>query len=192
MYEQLTKYIKDTIPVTEKELELILSYFKPLTPKKNELLVNHGQSSQRMFFVTKGCLRIFFIQEDGQDITRYLAFENNFATALVSFISQDPSLEFIQALEDTALLYISRRDFHHLLETIPLWEKFYRHYLEHAYVTNTNRLMSFITMEAIERYRILLQENPVIVQRLPNKIVASYLNISQETLSRIKAKKRPS
>ncbi|SEV90910.1 cAMP-binding domain of CRP or a regulatory subunit of cAMP-dependent protein kinases [Chitinophaga sp. YR573] len=187
MYEQLTKYIQDNIPATEKELELILSYFKPLTIKKNELL-----GGQRMFFVVKGCLRIFFIQEDGQDITRYLAFENNFATALVSFISQEPSLEFIQTLENTELLYISRRDFHHLLDTIPLWDKFYRHYLEHAYVTNTNRLMSFITMDAIERYRILLKENPIIVQRLPNKIVASYLNISQETLSRIKSKKRPS
>ncbi|SFD84289.1 cAMP-binding domain of CRP or a regulatory subunit of cAMP-dependent protein kinases [Chitinophaga sp. CF118] len=188
MYEQLTKYILDTIPVNDNELASILSYFQPLKSKKNELLINHGQSSQRMFFVENGCLRIFFIQEDGQDITRYLAFEKNFATALVSFISQEPSLEFIQALEDTELLSISRRDFHHLLETVPLWEKFYRHYLEHAYVTNTNRLMSFITMDAVERYRILLRESPLIIQRLPNKIVASYLNISQETLSRIKSR----
>jgi FixJ family two-component response regulator len=74
------------------------------------------------------------------------------------------------------------------LEIIPEWEKFYRSYLENAYVTNTNRLMSFITMDATERYRQLLSQSPIIVKRLPNKMVASYLNISQETLSRLKSK----
>lgn len=188
MYDQIENYIKNKITVTDDELKTILSCFKPLTPKKNEILVTHGQTSQRMFFVGKGCLRIFFINEEGQDATRYLAFENNFATGMVSFITTEPSLEFIQALEETELLYITRHDFHHLLEIIPSWEKFYRHYLEMAYVTNTNRLMSFITMDAKERYKQLLSQKPDVVQRLPNKMVASYLNISQETLSRLKSK----
>lgn len=188
MYKQIEDYIRKEISVTEEELKTITSFFKPLTPKRNEILVSHGQTSQRMFFVGKGCLRIFFINEEGQDATRYLAFENNFATALVSFITDKPSLEFIQALEHTELLYITQKDFYHLLDVIPSWEKFYRHYLEIAYVTNTNRLMSFITMDAKERYRQLLNEKPDVVRRLPNKMVASYLNISQETLSRLKSK----
>lgn len=188
MYSQLADYISKEIAVTDTELETILSFFKPLKPKKNELLVTHGQTSQRMFFVGQGCLRIFFINEDGQDATRYLAFENNFATALVSFITNKPSLEYIQALEHTELLYITQLDFYTLLEEIPVWEKFYRHYLEMAYVNNTNRLMSFITMDAGERYRELLAINPKLVNRLSNKMVASYLNISQETLSRLKSK----
>src|SRR5882757_8957712 len=189
MQEQLINYIKGIITVTDEELDKILSYFKPLEVEKNELLVIHGQTSQRTFFVGNGCLRIFFITEDGQEATRYLAFENNFATALCSFISNEPSLEFIQALEPTELLYISHEDFYHLLEVIPSWEKFYRHYLEKAYVNNTNRLMSFLTLDATERYKQLLNINPKIVQRLPNKIVATYLNISQETLSRLKSKR---
>ncbi len=189
MYPQLADYIRREITVTDTELETILSFFKPLKPKKNELLITHGQTSQRMFFVGQGCLRIFFINEEGQDSTRYLAFENNFATALVSFITDKPSLEYIQALEHTELLYITQQDFYTLLEQIPVWEKFYRHYLEMAYVNNTNRLMSFITMDAGERYRELLALNPKLVNRLSNKMVASYLNISQETLSRLKSKR---
>lgn len=188
MYEQLATYIGQKIKVSAEELETILSYFKILKPKKNELLLTHGQSSQRTFFVGKGCLRIFFINEEGQDATRYFAFENEFATALTSFITGDPSMEFIQAIEHTELLYISHRDFYHLLDIIPQWEKFYRNYLEYAYVNNTNRLMSFITMDAKERYRQLLDQNPIVVRRLPNKTVASFLNISQETLSRLKSK----
>src|SRR4051812_5872278 len=101
MKEELRNYIKSIVPVTEEELVVILSCFKLLKAEKNELLVIYGQEA-----------------------TRYLAFENNFATALCSFISNEPSLEFIQALEPTELLYISSKDFYHLLEIIPAWEKF--------------------------------------------------------------------
>ncbi|MVT09084.1 Crp/Fnr family transcriptional regulator [Chitinophaga tropicalis] len=188
MYEQLRSYINNKIRVSEEELNFILSYFKPLQLEKHELLLAHGQTSQRTFFVGKGCLRLFFINEEGQEATRHFAFENQFATALVSFITGEPSVEFIQAIEPTELLYITHDDFYHLLNIIPQWEKFYRSYLEMAYVNNTRRLMSFLTQDATEKYRQLLEENPVIVRRLPNKMVASYLNISQETLSRLKSK----
>lgn len=192
MHEQLSKYINHQIQVSEDELRTILSCFKPLTLKKNELVVLHGQTSQRTYFVGKGCLRVCFIDEKGQEATRYFAFENQFATALVSFITSEPSEEFIQAVESTQLLYITHADFHHLLDTIPAWEKFYRYYLEKAYVNNTKRLMSFLIQDAAEKYRLLLNENPLIVRRLSNKMVASYLNISQETLSRLKARARDS
>lgn len=189
MQQLLVDYIKGIISVTDNELDTILSCFKPMVAEKNELLVMHGQTSQRTFFVGQGCLRIFFITEDGQEATRYIAFEKNFATCLSSFIAKAPSLEFVQALVPSSLLYISHNDFYHLLDIIPAWEKFYRHYLEKAYVNNTNRLMSFLTLDAKERYKQLLDSHPEIVQRLPNKIVATYLNISQETLSRLKSKR---
>ncbi len=122
-------------------------------------------------------------------LTRRIIFENAFSTTLVGFITRKPSKEYTQALEPTTLLYITRDDFYTLLKDVPEWEKFYRLYLEYAYVNNTNRLMSFITLDASERYRQLLEENPEIVLRLPNRIVASYLNVSPETLSRLKSKK---
>lgn len=188
MHEQLAHYINDTIHVSEAELNTILSYFKPLMAEKNELLLAHGQTSQRTFFVGKGCLRIFFINEEGQEATRYIAFEDQFATALVSFITGRSSDEFIQAVEPSELLYITHDDFYHLLNLVPSWEKFYRRYLEMAYVNNTKRLMSFLTQDATKKYQQLLDENPMIVRRLSNKMIASYLNISQETLSRLKSK----
>lgn len=188
MYKEISKYIRDRITVTDEELDLILSHFQSLNVKKNEFLVTLGQTRQRTFFVRSGCLRIFFINENGQDSTRYFAFENQFATALMSFITESPSQEVIQAIETTELFYINQSDFYKLLELVPAWEKFYRSYLEKAYVNNTTRLMSFVTEDAAERYRNLLIQNPAVVKRLPNKMVASYLNISQETLSRLKSK----
>lgn len=189
MHEQLRQFIKERITISEEELGLVLPYFKPLSVKKGTLLVSQDQFGNQMYFVNKGCLRIFFINEEGQESTRFLAFESQFASALVSFITEDASKEYVQALEDSELLYINREDFMTLLEKHPIWEKFYRHYLEFAYVTNTNRLMSFITMDAKTRYENLLKERPIVVKRLPNKVVASFLNISQETLSRLKSKK---
>lgn len=189
MYEQLTKFIKDKVSISEEDTDSILPFFKMLSAKKNEFLVSHGEIGQRLYFVEKGCLRIFFINEEGQESTRFIAFENHFASALVSFITEAAAVEYVQALEDSELLYIDRNDFFNLLEKYPAWEKFYRSYLEFAYVTNTNRLMSFITMDARTRYENLLKERPIVVKRLPNKVVASFLNISQETLSRLKSKK---
>jgi CRP-like cAMP-binding protein len=188
MNEQLSAHIRGKVNISEEELRLILSYYKPLKLKRNEVLLSEGDLSRRMFFVVKGCLRVYFIKEDGTEVTRRIVFENAFTTTLVGFITGQPSREFTQAVEATSLLYIERENFYSLLETIPVWEKYYRQYLEYAYVNNTNRLMSFITLDATEKYRQLLEENPEIVRRLPNRIVASYLNISPETLSRLKSK----
>lgn len=71
MYEQLTKFIKDKIEISEEDLETVLSYFKSISVKKNELLVSQGEFGQQLFFVTKGCIRIFFINEEGQESTRF-------------------------------------------------------------------------------------------------------------------------
>lgn len=188
MQEQLSNYIKRSIDVTNEDLEVILSYFKPIKKSKNDLLLLQGETSQQTFFVGKGCLRIFFVNEEGKDVTRYIAFENQFATALVSFITKLPSTEYIQVVEKSELLCIDHRDFSYLMEIIPKWREFYCNYLEKAYVNNTNRLMSFTTMDALERYNQLLKINPTVVRRLSNKIVASYINVSQETLSRLKSK----
>ncbi|MBB5638719.1 CRP-like cAMP-binding protein [Pedobacter cryoconitis] len=184
--QALSNCILNRITISQTNLDTVLSCFKELQVCKEEILLAEGETSKRMYFVKKGCLRIYFLQADGAEATRYLAFENNFATGLTGFISQQPSQENIQALEKTEVLYISREDFYTLLDQIPEWEKFYRSYLEAAYVTNTKRLMSFITMDATERYQSLLTEHPTIMQRLSNRLVANYLGISQEALSRLK------
>jgi len=188
MYTQLTKFITDRVAIDDEQLKLVLSYFKPLTLKKNEVINIVGNPARRMYFVNKGCLRVFFLKVNGAEVTRRFAFENTFSTSLTSFISGEPLTECTKAIETTELLYISRNDFYHLLDVIPAWEKFYRNYLEFAYVNNTKRLQSFATQDAAERYKLLLKESPHIVLRLSNKLVANYLNISQEALSRLKSK----
>lgn len=188
LYEQLRIYIANVVYLTAEQMDLVLSLFKPVSVKRNELLISAGQVNNYMHFIGEGCLRIYFIKNDGQEATRHLAFENMFATGLASFISQKASLEYIQAMEKSVLLRIHRNDFYYLLNVIPAWERFFRSYLEYAYMNNLDIFQREITKDAEDRYKELLDKHPVIVQRLPNKIVASYLNMSPETLSRMKKK----
>ncbi|WHT39195.1 cyclic nucleotide-binding domain-containing protein [Myroides sp. mNGS23_01] len=186
--KQLIDYIQERIDITDEELDVILSFFTYEKVKKGEQLNTGVNQTQKMYFVCKGCLRIFYINETGQDTTRFFAFENQFATTLVSFIQGQSEEEYMQALEASDVYVIAHTHFYELLELVPQWEKFYRKYLEFAYINNTSRFFALVTMDATMRYQQLLAQNPKIVQRLPNKIVASYLGVSQETLSRIKAK----
>ena len=188
MKEALADYIQNITFLTDEQLALALSYFKLSGHSKGEVLVKEGDFSRHMNFVLKGCLRIYFIREDGQEATRHFAFERQFATGLASFIRNKTSFEYIQVMEDSELLRISRKDFYYLLNLIPAWEKFYRQYLEDAYINNLEIFQREITKDAELRYKELLERNPHIVMRLPNKIVASYLNMSPETLSRVKSR----
>jgi CRP-like cAMP-binding protein len=186
--EQLTAYIGAVVDLTPRQLALALSLFEPARHPKNTVLLRPGEVSQHLYFVARGALRIFFIREHGQEVTRHLILEGEFATGLASFITQQPSHEYVQTLETCELLQISHRNFHYLLEAVPAWEKFYRHYLEKAYLINLRVYQREIAKDAEQRYQELLAVNPQLVLRLPNKIVASYLNMSPETLSRIKAR----
>lgn len=188
MYSLLAEKISQITSIDEEGMEIVLSYFKYFQIKKEEILLNEKEHSSRIYFVVKGCLRIYFLQADGTEATRYIAFENNFASNLVGLITGECSEEYIQALESSELLYIYFRDFQSLLSRVPGWEKFYIYYLENAYVNNTRHLMSFLTMDATERYKQLLEQNPAVVQRLSNRMVANYLGISQESLSRLKGR----
>jgi len=186
MYQLLAKYLHERISLSDTQLELIFSQFKLRNVDRNEILFSEGQICKHFYFVNKGCIRMYYLHSNGTEITRYFAFEKNFGTALASFITEKPSLEYVQAVEKSELLSILRNDFYQILETIPLFEKIYRRILESSHDINSQRIESLLGKNAKERYFALTEQNPRIIERISNKLVASYLGISPETLSRIK------
>ena len=188
MHELLKKYLQLNISISDNILDEIVSHFKPLTAKKNNLLLSQGETCNKLYFVNKGCIRTYYITEQGHEKTRFIAFEGMIATSLTSFISQQPSFEFVDVLENSELLYISRSNFYKLTNDFPDWGKFYVKLLESAYVYQNKKIEELVTLSAGGRYAILMKEHPGYIQRLSNKILASYLDISQETLSRLKSK----
>ena len=188
-YDELRKALSVNLSVTDEQWATIAGYYKPLTARRNEILLEKGKISQYMYFIAKGCLRILLIDDAGQEATRFLMFEGQMGTAFPSFVLKQPSKASIQCVEPSEMLVIGYSDYQRLIDEMPCWETMTRLNLERAYIDAIERIESLITMDARERYDILLKQNPIIVQRLPNKIVADYLGISQETLSRLKSLK---
>ncbi|MFN5711179.1 MAG: Crp/Fnr family transcriptional regulator [Bacteroidota bacterium] len=189
MKEQLKTYFANNFEAAPIEVEMLLNAFKEKSIKKNEILISKGDVCKFTYFVCKGSVRAYFIDDDGQEATRYIAFENQFITTIHAFISQTPTNEFLEATEKAELLQISHNDFKKIIEETTLGRDLYTKQLEVAYQTNHWRLESFLKMTAKQRYDFLMETNPAIIQRLSNKIVASYLGITQESLSRLKAQK---
>jgi len=188
-YDNLRKTLSVNLDITDGQWATIAGCFKPLTAKRNEILLEKGKIARHMYFIARGCLRILLIDDAGQEATRFLLFEGQMGTAFPSFITKQPSKASIQCVEPSEMLIIDYNDYQQLIEEMPGWETMTRLNLERAYIDAIERIESLITMDARQRYDILLKQNPIIVQRLPNKFVADYLGISQETLSRLKSKK---
>jgi CRP-like cAMP-binding protein len=189
MHPALIKQLNGKIDLSPEHADLVSRCFKPKFSKRNEILLQKGAIARHLYFVVKGCLRVFLTGDDGRESTRFLIFEGRMGTAFPSFILKQPSVASIQSLEPSELFTFSYDDRQTLLREVPGWETMDRIGLEQDYIASIQRIESFITMNSKARYNVLLQNNPEIIQRLPAKIVADYLGISQETLSRLKAKK---
>ena len=187
MTNKLRIFLKNFATFDEQELEVIVSFFKPKSVKKNDILLHKGNISKEFYYVHTGCIRTFFIDKNGYEKTRYVILNNQIGTTLSSFISQTPSLEFIEALDDTELLTISHKDFYHLSKEINNWRNFYQKILENTYTFQNKKIEALVTLTAKQRYEQLLIENPEFIQRLSNKVLASYLDMREETLSRLKS-----
>ncbi len=187
MHESLKSSLAGKIKLSDEQWTFVFSLFKPKTTKRNELLLEKGKVSQYLLFVVKGCLRVFLIDDNGNESTRFLIFEGRFGTAFPSFTLRQPSAAAIQSIEASEILMISYHDYQTLLDIVPGWERMTRIGLEMDYIDSIVRIESLISMDAKQRYNILMEKNPKLIQRLPNKIVADYLGISQETLSRLKS-----
>jgi CRP-like cAMP-binding protein len=188
MYEQLKKYFKDRTKVQEETLDEICSHFKLIKAKRNEMLLIQGEVCKHYYFVNKGCLRLFTINKDGVEGTRYFAFEGAFGTALPSLIEQTPAFEFVQTIENSELLAISRDSFFHLVDTIPAFAFIYRQILELSFITAQKRIYGFQGSDGLEKVKWVMQYNPKLLTRVSNKLAASFLGITPSTLSRLKSK----
>jgi len=188
MHENLKRYLNLNIPISSDKLDEIVGHFKPLSVKKNTILLLLGETRNKLYFVNAGCIRTYYITEHGHEKTRFIAFNGMIATSLSSFISQQPSFEFVDTLENSELLYISHSDFYKLVYEIPEREKLYLKLLESAYRYQNKKIEELVTLSAGERYAVLMKEHPMYIRRLSNKILASYLDVTQETLSRLKSK----
>jgi CRP-like cAMP-binding protein len=188
MHPLLRDYFLKRTDTDKHVFERISPYFEEKSFKRNEYVLREGEICKHNYFIISGCMRLFSINKEGVENTRYFAFEGKFATCFTSLISGLPAFENIQSLEKTTVLRIHRDDFYYLVETEAAVNKVYRNIMESAYITTQRRIYDFQGADSLERVQWLLKHQPKILSRLSNKVVASYLGITPYTLSRLKAK----
>lgn len=175
--------------VNESDLAELLTDFQKIMKKesfsKKELLHNEGTVCNHLFLIEKGIARSFYYK-DGKDITAHFAIENGTITAIDSFIQRKNSRYNIELLEDSEIISISHQDMHDLLQEKPQYEKYIRIFLEQIYIDLAERIEDLLFHTAKERYDKLVENTPNLLQRVNLKHIASYIGITQETLSRIR------
>lgn len=156
---------------------------------KNEIVVKKNQVCNDIFFIDRGVLKTYFIDENNKEAINGIAIDNNFCTSVSSFVNQTPSSEIIKALEDTILITISFSDFKELINRYPVYKDIYVKILEDYLTFMTWRIESVMLMDSVERYKTLMKIFPKLFLRVSNHDIAKYLGMSPETLSRIKSKR---
>jgi CRP-like cAMP-binding protein len=185
--DQLLSHIKDYSSLSQEAQDAIKDCFEQVVFAKNDLLLTEGKICRHLYFLQQGALRGFYTLE-GKEITHWFGFENDFVTSFHSFITQEPAVENIQLLEGSILWVISKDTLTGLFNRYHEIERLVRIAYEKYYIRLEERFVNAQFKTATERYQQLLLRSPHILERVPLGPIASFLGISQETLSRIRSR----
>jgi CRP-like cAMP-binding protein len=187
MFELLFQNLDEKIKLTEQEKELCRSFFIPKKLRKKQYLLQQGDVCKYIAFVEKGLLRSYKIDDKGHEHITQFAFEGWWISDQLSFLTGQPSEYDIDVLEDSELLLLSRQAEEEMLEKIPKFERYFRILLQNNLIATQKRLVSSLSQTAEERYNELITVCPdTLPQRIPQHMLASFLGVTPETLSRIR------
>ena len=187
LMQTLLSHITTYHPLSISAQDALYNCFEKITLSKNEFLLREGNTCRHLYFLEKGALRGFY-NLDGKEITHWFGFENDFVTSLHSFITREPSVENIQLLEGSILWAVSKEQLTALFDEFHEIERLVRIIYEKYYIRLEERFVNAQFKTASQLYENLLQQRPYILERVSLGFIASYLGISQETLSRIRSK----
>ncbi len=174
---------------SETDLYVLSQYFKPISYDKDTIILNIGEINDKLYFVEEGVLQEFSYQEEDQTNTHWLMPEGSFVYSTVSFINEVPTEMGIKAIEKVKLLYITKPDLQTIYEKVPQMERVGRLVTEQT-LTEYEKFLLLIRYRSSEEKLAWFEETfPTLVNRVPQKYIASYLNIRPETLSRVRSKR---
>jgi CRP/FNR family transcriptional regulator, anaerobic regulatory protein len=188
MYETLYKYLKERINISDAEFEIIKTSFMPKKLRKKQYLLQEGDIGKNIAFVEKGLLRLYSIDSSGNENILQFAPEEWWISDRDSIINQTPSKFNIDAVENSELLLISLKDSKELGKKVPQYHDLHDQLQLKNIIAQQKRIHSAISLTAEEKYGEFIKTYPQISSRVPQHMIASYLGLSPETLSRIRRK----
>src|SRR4051812_26870506 len=188
MYQLLRENIEQHVHLTEAELSSFTELFELKNVGKKQMLLRAGEICRFEGFVTKGIFRVYHIDKNAAEQILYFAIENWWITDIDSFNNERPSQLFIEAIEDSGVLLISKKDKEFAYANLPKIEKLFRIMTQKTHVALQRRMIDNLSKTADQRYTDFIEKYPQLYQRLSNLQIAAYLGISHEFLSKIRNK----
>jgi CRP-like cAMP-binding protein len=188
MYELFFQKLNEKVPFTQEEQDIIKNYLTPKKLRKKQYLLQEGDVCKMIAFVEKGALRSYSVDDKGNEHIIQFAIEGWTISDLYSFMTGEPATYNIDALEDAELVMISKSAQEEILQKCPKYETYTRLQVTGAYLAMQRRLTSIISQPIEEQYTNFINLYPNIVQRVPQHMIASYMGLKPETLSRLRKK----
>ncbi|MEO6230146.1 MAG: Crp/Fnr family transcriptional regulator [Ferruginibacter sp.] len=188
MFESINQHVNRLTPLTNDELDYFNSLLEFKTVLKKTILLHEGDVCNFEAFINKGCIRNYYIDENGFEVILQFAIEDWWVSDIASFHAHTPSKMFIETLEDCELLILSPQTKEELLVKVPKLERMFRLMVQKNLSVLQNRFFKSIATSAQDKYLDFLQRYPTISQRVAQHYIASYLGISAEFLSKVRTK----
>ena len=187
-YQPLLDNIARFVQLTQAEQERLISVIRTTRVKRRQFIIQPGFPSQFRNYILEGAFRSYYLDQDGKEHTVSIAVEDWFVTDFHSHIHQSPAKSFVEALEDSVILQLHYDDIEALCQEIHPLSEFFRKITERAFASATVRVVSNISKSAEERYQEYMRKYPHIANRVPQYVLASYLGMSAEFLSKIRSR----
>ena len=186
-HHPLIKHVLKHVNLTEQDAKNLLDSMEPHTFQKKELMLRSGDVAHKAAFVLSGCLRNYAIEENGHELVLQFAPTDWWITDNYSFISQKPSKVNIEALETTEVLLLNRDNQMKLFDCAPAFERYFRILTENALVAHQQLVLDNLGLTAQERYVQFCKRYPSLVDKIAQKYIASYIGVTPEFLSKMRA-----
>lgn len=184
--ENLIEYILQFGNLNKQQIELIKSKAIEIEVRKDEYLSEAGKIPRQVGFVLEGIFRFCYYNNKGEEITNYFIDENHFVTDYQNFEANMTASEYLQAVTNCKVLVFSRQDWDDLLNTIIGWDKIVVKIVQKCLIEKIDRRSPLVSEDASTRYLSFLEKFPALANRVPLSYIASYLGITQQSLSRIR------
>lgn len=188
-YDLILQNIAKHITLTTVETNHFISLLKPEAIKKKTILLREGQLCNNIYYVSSGILRAYHLDKDGKEATIMFALSDWWITDMFCFVNQQPAMLFIEAVENSAIVALQKKDLDNLFVEVPRFERFFRIIMQNAYIREQLRVIQSLSLSAAERYHSFITKYPQIVKQVTQKQIASYLGITPEFLSTVRKNK---
>jgi CRP-like cAMP-binding protein len=185
MHEKLRQHIERVTPLTDDEFAFVITHFTQKRFRRHQFLIEAGEPVRYVYFVLSGLLKLVYTDDSGKEHIVSFAMDDWWESDFQAYYTQSAATFSLNCIENTEVLCLSLDDYKKLGNSLPKIERFFLQKSILGSIASQQRILSLLTTNAKERYEQLLKQQPSLIQRVPKTMLASYLGVSRETLSRL-------